>query len=167
MISASVADTVANATEPVILSTWSWLNWHRQQIASVLNFSGGVSCYCLLDLLSKSHLSGAYLVAGYPRGNNTNFNDSGWCASKDGGCSIIRICYPICPAGGLELSYVVVGLGVFSMVYGAFALAQTDFKRVVAYSSVVIWDMLSLIRVWTMLGNGDYWKMRSPVRCTR
>ena len=80
---------------------------------------------------------------------------------KMGGYGIIRICYPICPAGGLELSYVVVGLGVASMVYGAFAaLAQTDFKRVVAYSSVSHMGYVVVgFGVWTMLGNGDYWKM--------
>ena len=56
---------------------------------------------------------------------------------KMGGYGIIRICYPICPEAGYDLAYFVCGVGVFSMVYGAFAaLAQTDFKRLVAYSSV-------------------------------
>ncbi|MBM4003716.1 MAG: NADH-quinone oxidoreductase subunit M [Planctomycetes bacterium] len=56
---------------------------------------------------------------------------------KMGGYGIIRICYPICPAGGYELAAVICGVGVVSMVYGAFAaLAQKDFKRMVAYSSV-------------------------------
>ncbi len=80
---------------------------------------------------------------------------------KMGGYGIIRICYPICPAGGFELSYLVVGLGVASMVYGAFAaLAQTDFKRVVAYSSVSHMGYVMVgFGVWTLVGNGDYWKM--------
>lgn len=56
---------------------------------------------------------------------------------KMGGYGLIRICYPICPQGGYELSTIVCGIGVVSMVYGAFAaLAQKDFKRMVAYSSV-------------------------------
>ena len=56
---------------------------------------------------------------------------------KLGGYGILRICYPICPGGGLSLAWLVCGLGVVSMVYGAFAaLAQKDFKRMVAYSSV-------------------------------
>jgi NADH-quinone oxidoreductase subunit M len=56
---------------------------------------------------------------------------------KMGGYGIIRICYPICPQAGYDLAYVVCGIGVVSMVYGAFAaMAQTDFKRLVAYSSV-------------------------------
>ncbi|MDA7977476.1 MAG: NADH-quinone oxidoreductase subunit M [Pirellulales bacterium] len=56
---------------------------------------------------------------------------------KLGGYGIIRICYPICPAAGFDLAWWVCGIGVLSMVYGAFAaLAQRDFKRLVAYSSV-------------------------------
>lgn len=56
---------------------------------------------------------------------------------KMGGYGIVRICYPICPDAGYDLVWVVCSIGVISMVYGAFAaLAQTDFKRMVAYSSV-------------------------------
>jgi NADH-quinone oxidoreductase subunit M len=56
---------------------------------------------------------------------------------KMGGYGIIRICYPICPHAGYDFAWFVCALGVVSMVYGAFAaLAQTDFKRMVAYSSV-------------------------------
>lgn len=80
---------------------------------------------------------------------------------KMGGYGIIRICYPICPVGGLELAYLVCGLGVASMVYGAFAaLAQKDFKRMVAYSSVSHMGYVVLgFGVWTLMGDGDYWKM--------
>ncbi len=56
---------------------------------------------------------------------------------KMGGYGIIRICYPICPHAGFDFMWFVCLLGVVSMVYGAFAaLAQKDFKRLVAYSSV-------------------------------
>jgi NADH-quinone oxidoreductase subunit M len=56
---------------------------------------------------------------------------------KMGGYGIIRICYPMCPHAGYDFSMFVCLLGVVSMVYGAFAaLAQQDFKRLVAYSSV-------------------------------
>ena len=56
---------------------------------------------------------------------------------KMGGYGIIRICYPICPDAGYDLAWFVCGVGVLSMVYGAFAaMAQKDFKRLVAYSSV-------------------------------
>lgn len=56
---------------------------------------------------------------------------------KMGGYGILRICYPICPEAGYDWRWFVCTIGVVSMVYGAFAaLAQKDFKRMVAYSSV-------------------------------
>ncbi|MCA8991230.1 MAG: NADH-quinone oxidoreductase subunit M [Planctomycetaceae bacterium] len=56
---------------------------------------------------------------------------------KMGGYGIIRIAMPICPYGAQYAAYALVALGVFSIIYGAFAaMAQTDFKRLVAYSSV-------------------------------
>ncbi len=84
---------------------------------------------------------------------------------KMGGYGIIRICYPICPHGGLTLMYFVCAIGVISMIYGAFAaLAQTDFKRMVAYSSVSHMGYVVLgLGVWSAAaGNGynpDYWNM--------
>ncbi len=84
---------------------------------------------------------------------------------KLGGYGIIRICYPICPAAGYELAYFVCALGVVSMVYGAFAaLAQKDFKRLVAYSSVSHMGYVVLgIGVWSAVAgnqfNADAWKM--------
>ncbi|MEW4487673.1 NADH-quinone oxidoreductase subunit M [Thalassoglobus sp. JC818] len=56
---------------------------------------------------------------------------------KMGGYGILRIAMPLCPYGTQYAAYALVALGVFSIVYGAFAaMAQTDFKRLVAYSSV-------------------------------
>jgi NADH-quinone oxidoreductase subunit M len=84
---------------------------------------------------------------------------------KMGGYGIIRICYPICPFGGYDLAYFVCLVGVVSMVYGAFAaLAQQDFKRLVAYSSVSHMGYVVLgLGVWSAnQGNGylaDYWNM--------
>ncbi|HZL87046.1 MAG TPA: NADH-quinone oxidoreductase subunit M [Pirellulaceae bacterium] len=84
---------------------------------------------------------------------------------KMGGYGIIRICYPICPHGGYDLAYVVCAIGVISMVYGAFAaLAQRDFKRLVAYSSVSHMGYVVLgLGVWSAVKhtayNPDYWNM--------
>jgi NADH-quinone oxidoreductase subunit M len=84
---------------------------------------------------------------------------------KMGGYGILRICYPICPGAAYDLCWLVSGVGVLSMVYGAFAaLAQKDFKRLVAYSSVSHMGYVLLgIGVWTAVaGNqydSDYWKM--------
>jgi NADH-quinone oxidoreductase subunit M len=84
---------------------------------------------------------------------------------KMGGYGIIRICYPICPDAGYQLRYVVCGIGVVSMVYGAFAaMAQTDFKRLVAYSSVSHMGYVVLgLGVWSAVAgtnyNPYYWQM--------
>ena len=84
---------------------------------------------------------------------------------KMGGYGIIRICYPICPAGGYELSNLVCFLGALSMVYGGFAaLAQKDFKRLVAYSSVSHMGYVLLgLGVWSARAgtnyNDFYWNM--------
>ena len=77
---------------------------------------------------------------------------------KLGGYGILRICYPICPGGGLALAWLVCGLGVVSMVYGAFAaLAQKDFKRMVAYSSVSHMGYVMLgIGVWSAVAGTQY-----------
>jgi len=70
---------------------------------------------------------------------------------KMGGYGIIRFCYPICPDAAYELAWLVCGLGIVSMVYGAFAaMAQKDFKRLVAYSSVSHMGYVVLgMGVWT------------------
>jgi NADH-quinone oxidoreductase subunit M len=84
---------------------------------------------------------------------------------KMGGYGILRICYPICPDGGYDLMWVVCGIGVVSMIYGALAaMAQTDFKRLVAYSSVSHMGYVVLgMGVWSAtaenLYNPYYWNM--------
>ena len=84
---------------------------------------------------------------------------------KMGGYGVLRVCYPMCPQAGHDLAWLVCTVGVVSMVYGAFAaMAQTDFKRLVAYSSVSHMGYVLLgIGVWsTADGNlwlTDYWKM--------
>ncbi len=84
---------------------------------------------------------------------------------KMGGYGILRICYPICPSAGYELAYFVCTVGVVSMLYGAFAaLAQTDFKRMVAYSSVSHMGYVVLgLGVWSAVAgtnyNTEYWRM--------
>ncbi|TWT33309.1 complex I subunit 4 family protein [Blastopirellula retiformator] len=82
---------------------------------------------------------------------------------KMGGYGIIRICYPICPDAGYDLAWVVCSIGVLSMIYGAFAaLAQSDFKRMVAYSSVSHMGYVVLgLGVWsaTVVGDPVSWNM--------
>jgi len=80
---------------------------------------------------------------------------------KMGGYGIIRIAFPLCPYAVQWASYFLVALGVFSIIYGAFAaLAQTDFKRLVAYSSVSHMGYVLLgLGVWKLGGDNDYWLM--------
>src|SRR5262249_33410281 len=85
---------------------------------------------------------------------------------KMGGYGILRIAYPICPWAAEALAWYVSLFGVINIVYGAFAaMAQTDFKKLVAYSSVshmgygilgiAVWSATpagALYREWGMNG---------------
>ncbi len=56
---------------------------------------------------------------------------------KMGGYGFLRLCYPIFPTATEPFAFTLALIGVVSIIYGAFcALAQTDFKKLVAYSSV-------------------------------
>jgi len=56
---------------------------------------------------------------------------------KMGGYGIFRIAYPFFPEAAKEMWLLIGIIGVVSIIYGALcAMAQTDFKKLVAYSSV-------------------------------
>ena len=56
---------------------------------------------------------------------------------KMGGYGFLRLCYPIFPVGADYWALFLAIVGVVSIIYGALcAMAQTDFKKLVAYSSV-------------------------------
>jgi len=56
---------------------------------------------------------------------------------KVGAYGLIRLAWPLAPVGAAAWAYPVAALGVFGILYGALAaMAQTDFKKLVAYSSV-------------------------------
>jgi NADH-quinone oxidoreductase subunit M len=56
---------------------------------------------------------------------------------KMGGYGFLRLCYPIFPTGGERWAFLLSCIAVVSILYGALcAMAQTDFKKLVAYSSV-------------------------------
>ncbi len=76
---------------------------------------------------------------------------------KMGGYGIIRIAYPICPWAAEYLAWPVALFGVINIVYGAFAaMAQTDFKKLVAYSSVSHMGYVILgVAVWS--AHAQYW----------
>jgi len=56
---------------------------------------------------------------------------------KMGAYGFLRISYPILPTAAVHFAYAIAMIGVVSIIYGALcAMAQTDFKKLVAYSSV-------------------------------
>ncbi len=56
---------------------------------------------------------------------------------KMGGYALMRITYPFFPSAALVFWSCVASLGVLAIIYGALcAMAQTDWKKLVAYSSV-------------------------------
>jgi NADH-quinone oxidoreductase subunit M len=80
---------------------------------------------------------------------------------KLGGYGILRIAYPICPWAAHYLAWTISLFGIINIVYGAFAaMAQTDFKKLVAYSSISHMGYVILgIAVWSAgpLGGNQYW----------
>jgi NADH-quinone oxidoreductase subunit M len=78
---------------------------------------------------------------------------------KMGGYGILRIAYPICPWAAETLAWWVALFGVINIVYGAFAaMAQTDFKKLVAYSSISHMGYVILgIAVWSAPEHAQYW----------
>ena len=56
---------------------------------------------------------------------------------KMGGYGLLRFCYPILPGAGEYLCVFLGWLGIINILYGALcAMAQDDFKKLVAYSSI-------------------------------
>jgi NADH-quinone oxidoreductase subunit M len=77
---------------------------------------------------------------------------------KLGGYGIIRIAYPICPWAAHALAMYICVFAMINIIYGAFAaMAQTDFKKLVAYSSISHMGYVILgIAVWPEIGS-NYW----------
>jgi NADH-quinone oxidoreductase subunit M len=82
---------------------------------------------------------------------------------KMGGYGLIRIAFPLCPIAASYLAWPLVIIGVWNIIYGAFAaMAQTDFKKLVAYSSVSHMGYVILgLAVWGTAPdfNTDIWSM--------
>ena len=79
---------------------------------------------------------------------------------KLGGYGILRIAYPVSPWAAQDLANILAIFGMINIVYGAFAaMAQTDFKKLVAYSSISHMGYVILgIAVWSATPQGSvYW----------
>jgi NADH-quinone oxidoreductase subunit M len=56
---------------------------------------------------------------------------------KLGAYGFLRVCYPIFPEAAKYFAFYLALLGIINIIYGALcAMAQSDFKRLVAYSSI-------------------------------
>jgi NADH-quinone oxidoreductase subunit M len=79
---------------------------------------------------------------------------------KLGGYGILRIAYPICPWAAEMLAWPICIFAMINIVYGAFAaMAQTDFKKLVAYSSISHMGYVILgIAVWSAPDRSQYWQ---------
>ena len=81
---------------------------------------------------------------------------------KMGTYGILRISYPMLPDQAAWFSYALAVLGCINILYGAYcAMAQTDMKKLVAYSSVVPHGLRAAGHV------GDDRRRASTARCCR
>lgn len=80
---------------------------------------------------------------------------------KLGGYGLIRVAFPICPWAAAQLSWWIGLIGVIGIVYGAFvAMGQTDFKKLLAYSSVSHMGYVVLgLASWSSADNSQYWEL--------
>ena len=78
---------------------------------------------------------------------------------KLGGYGLIRVAFPICPWAASELAWWVGLIGVIGIVYGALvAMGQTDFKKLLAYSSVSHMGFVVLgLAAWSGNARAEYW----------
>jgi len=79
---------------------------------------------------------------------------------KLGGYGLIRVAFPLCPWAAAELAWWVGLIGVVGIVYGALlAMGQTDFKKLLAYSSVSHMGFVVLgLAAWGSGANAQYWQ---------
>jgi NADH-quinone oxidoreductase subunit M len=79
---------------------------------------------------------------------------------KLGGYGLVRVAFPICPWAAMELAWWLALLGVVSIVYGALvAMGQTDFKKLLAYSSVSHMGFVVLgLASWGGSAGARYWQ---------
>ena len=79
---------------------------------------------------------------------------------KLGGYGLIRVAFPICPWAANDLAWWVGLIGVIGIVYGALvAMGQTDFKKLLAYSSVSHMGFVVLgLAAWSAGSTAQYWE---------
>jgi NADH-quinone oxidoreductase subunit M len=131
-----IANNATYGTTPITiwpLNTWplSELRWgfqHVVWIALFISFAIKVPAFPFHTWLPDAHVEAptpiSVILAGV--------------LLKMGTYGILRINYPILPVATAEMAYIfLAALGTWNIIYGAFcAMAQSDMKKMVAYSSI-------------------------------
>lgn len=106
--------------------------WHDAQLYLFLALAAGFAVKIPLVPL-HTWLPGAYSEA--PTGVTVMLSAL---LAKMGTFGLVRVCLPLCPDAAMSVGMPLVGvLAVVGILYGAFcAYAQTDLRRLIAYSSV-------------------------------
>lgn len=104
-------------------TTWRYVAW----LALFVNFAIKVPLFPFHTWLPDAHVEAptpiSVILAGV--------------LLKLGAYGILRINFPIFPDATVYFVYFMAALGMISIIYGAFcAMAQTDFKKLIAYSSI-------------------------------
>lgn len=79
---------------------------------------------------------------------------------KLGGYGLLRVAFPVCPWAAEHLAMWVGLIGVVGIVYGALvAMGQSDFKKMLAYSSVSHMGFVVLgLAAWSVGPRSSYWE---------
>ena len=131
-----IANNATYGTAPITiwpLNTWplSELRWgfqHIVWIALFIGFAIKIPAFPFHTWLPDAHVEAptpiSVILAGV--------------LLKMGTYGILRINYPVLPVATAEMAYIfLAALGTWNIVYGAFcAMAQSDMKKMVAYSSI-------------------------------
>ena len=104
-------------------TTWRYVAW----MALFINFAIKIPLFPFHTWLPDAHVEAptpiSVILAGV--------------LLKLGTYGLLRINFPIFPDATMYFMYFMAALGAISIIYGAFcAMAQTDFKKLIAYSSV-------------------------------
>lgn len=131
-----IANNATYSTTPVTVwpfNTWplSELRWgfqHIVWIALFISFAIKIPAFPFHTWLPDAHVEAPTAISVILAG----------ILLKMGTYGILRINFPILPAATADMAYVLLAsLGTWNVIYGAYcAMAQTDMKKMVAYSSI-------------------------------